>query len=270
MRHKATDERVLEILAEGVLNASPEEIKRVAIASGIDVAALEKKVREKIAERTAIAEDSQRGSFSVGETVALRSDPKRIGVVTAVTPSNRETRYSVFIEGRMEMLYASQLQPADLAPTAIQATSNELNARLTALQIAAPSLANLYSLQAGRVDFIPYQFRRNYRGGELRWRKRSMYGSMHCARDMSGGSPPAMRTTLIAAFGTRPSKSTRIRPISNSCRTRRTRRTRTRAGARFELTKDAVIFHHNGRPFERNDIEGITGIGNTTKTKRTR
>ncbi|WP_439364240.1 sacsin N-terminal ATP-binding-like domain-containing protein [Bradyrhizobium sp. DASA03005] len=35
--------------------------------------------------------------------------------------------------------------------------------------------------------------------------------------------------------------------------------------ARFELTKDAVIFHHNGRPFERKDIEGITGIGNTTK-----
>lgn len=159
MRHKATDERVLEILAEGVLNASPDEIMRVAIASGIDVAMLERKVREKIAERTSIAENSEKISFSVGETVALRSDPKRVGVVTAVTPSNRETRYSVFVDGRMEMLYASQLQSADLAPTAIQATSDELNARLTALQIAAPSLANLYSLQAGRIDFIPYQFR---------------------------------------------------------------------------------------------------------------
>ncbi|MBN8958647.1 MAG: hypothetical protein J0H17_19085 [Rhizobiales bacterium] len=28
---------------------------------------------------------------------------------------------------------------------------------------------------------------------------------------------------------------------------------------------DAVIFDHDGRPFERRDIEGITGIGNTTK-----
>lgn len=35
--------------------------------------------------------------------------------------------------------------------------------------------------------------------------------------------------------------------------------------ARFELTSDAVIFDHDGRPFERRDIEGITGIGNTTK-----
>ena len=35
--------------------------------------------------------------------------------------------------------------------------------------------------------------------------------------------------------------------------------------ARFELTPSAVIFDHDGRPFERRDIEGITGIGNTTK-----
>src|SRR5262249_58588759 len=35
--------------------------------------------------------------------------------------------------------------------------------------------------------------------------------------------------------------------------------------ARFELTSTAVIFDHDGRPFERLDIEGITGIGNTTK-----
>jgi hypothetical protein len=35
--------------------------------------------------------------------------------------------------------------------------------------------------------------------------------------------------------------------------------------ARFELMPTAVIFDHNGRSFERRDIEGITGIGNTTK-----
>jgi ATP-dependent helicase HepA len=109
--------------------------------------------------RVAAAERSERTSFSVGETVALRSDPKRVGVVTLITPSNRETRYGVFIDGRVETLYASQLLPADIAPAAIGATINELNARLTALQLAAPSLSNLYSLQAGRIDFIPYQFR---------------------------------------------------------------------------------------------------------------
>ena len=159
MNPKVFDDRALALLAEGVLEASPDEIVRVAVAHGVDVAALEKKVRAMIAARVDAAEKSERTSFSIGETVALRSDPKRVGVVTSVTRSNRETRYGVFIEGRMETLYSSQLLPADIAPEAIGATLNELNARLSALQLAAPSLANLYSLQAGRIDFIPYQFR---------------------------------------------------------------------------------------------------------------
>jgi superfamily II DNA or RNA helicase len=159
MSPSVTDDRALALLAQGVLDASPEEIMRVAVANGVDVTALESKVRAMIEARVAAAERSERTSFSIGETVALRSDPKRVGVVTSITPSNRETRYGVFIDGRMETLYGSQLLPANIAPTAICATVNELNARLTALQLAAPSLANLYSLQAGRIDFIPYQFR---------------------------------------------------------------------------------------------------------------
>ena len=159
MSTKVTDDRALALIAESILDASDEEIARVATANGVDVAALEQKVRAMIEKRISAAQASDRTSFGIGETVALRSDPGRIGVVTSITPSNRETRYGVFIDGRMEMLYASQLTPADIAPSVIVATTGELNARLTALQLTAPSLANLYSLQAGRIDFIPYQFR---------------------------------------------------------------------------------------------------------------
>jgi hypothetical protein len=35
--------------------------------------------------------------------------------------------------------------------------------------------------------------------------------------------------------------------------------------ARFTLGATKIIFEHDGRPFSRGDIEGITGIGNTTK-----
>jgi hypothetical protein len=35
--------------------------------------------------------------------------------------------------------------------------------------------------------------------------------------------------------------------------------------AKFILDRDAITFEHNGRPFSREDIVGITGIGNTTK-----
>ena len=35
--------------------------------------------------------------------------------------------------------------------------------------------------------------------------------------------------------------------------------------ASFRLSGDAIVFEHDGRPFDRADIEGITGMGNTTK-----
>jgi hypothetical protein len=34
---------------------------------------------------------------------------------------------------------------------------------------------------------------------------------------------------------------------------------------RFRLEPSCILFEHDGRPFDRDDIEGITGIGNTTK-----
>ncbi|TPI10334.1 hypothetical protein FJW06_23620 [Mesorhizobium sp. B4-1-3] len=34
---------------------------------------------------------------------------------------------------------------------------------------------------------------------------------------------------------------------------------------RFRLEPTRIVFEHDGRPFDRDDIEGITGIGNTTK-----
>lgn len=34
---------------------------------------------------------------------------------------------------------------------------------------------------------------------------------------------------------------------------------------RFYLYADRIVFEHDGRPFDRDDIKGITGIGNTTK-----
>lgn len=86
------------------------------------------------------SERTERSQFSIGETVALRSDPSRIGVVTSTTTSNRKMRYGVFIDGRIQNLYASQIMPAAPAPASVGATLEELNARLTALQLVAPSL----------------------------------------------------------------------------------------------------------------------------------
>ncbi|KQN92155.1 hypothetical protein ASE90_05350 [Sphingomonas sp. Leaf67] len=152
-------DQLLALIAEGILEASDDEIVAAAQAHGVDVTALERKVREIISTRVTAIQAAPQPNFAIGATVALRSDPARIGVITGVTPSNRETRLSVFIDGRLETWYLSQVVAADLAPGAVHATLDEFSARLTALQLSEPSIANLYSLQAGRIDFIPYQFR---------------------------------------------------------------------------------------------------------------
>ena len=100
------------------------------------------------------------GGFQKGEMVCLRSDAALVGVVMEALPGSPESRYRVFLNGRPGLYYASQLQlqaaPADsidILPLAA------FEAHLSALQIRHPSLSTLTSLQAARVNFIPYQFR---------------------------------------------------------------------------------------------------------------
>ena len=97
-------DQVLALIAESILEASDEEILEAARAHGVDVEALERKVREIIAARLTIARAEPVRPLAIGETVALRSAPARIGVITGITPSNRETRLSIFIDGRLETL----------------------------------------------------------------------------------------------------------------------------------------------------------------------
>ena len=98
--------------------------------------------------------------FLPGHIVVLKADPSVKGAVVEVLPSQPETRVKVFIDGDVSTYYASQLQAEDQPDKNFQALScDQFHAHLTALQIRHPSLSTLYSLNAARVDFIPYQFR---------------------------------------------------------------------------------------------------------------
>ena len=69
-------------------------------------------------------------------------------------------RVRVFTEGNIHTYYASQLKTEERPEDTFQSLSrDQFHAYLTALQIRHPSLSKLYSLNAARVDFIPYQFR---------------------------------------------------------------------------------------------------------------
>ena len=98
--------------------------------------------------------------FSLGQIVFLESDSSVRGVVVEVLPSQPENQIRVFVEGNIQTYYASQLDVEDnLDDEAKFLSCGQFHAHLTALQIQQPSLSTLYSLNAARVDFIPYQFR---------------------------------------------------------------------------------------------------------------
>jgi len=99
-------------------------------------------------------------TYAPGDIVRLRADPGKSGAVTSVMPSEQETRYQVFIDGKVGPYYETQLMPSDSSdesPTTVSLA--EFHARLTALQLLHPGISSLYSLHAARIEFIPYQFR---------------------------------------------------------------------------------------------------------------
>ena len=98
--------------------------------------------------------------FAPGQIVFLRSDPSVRGAVVSVTSGIPEDRIEVFVDGSRQTFYASQLEVETEPDDDLQnLTCDQFHAYLTALQIRYPGLSNLYSLNAARVDFVPYQYR---------------------------------------------------------------------------------------------------------------
>lgn len=98
--------------------------------------------------------------FEPGQIVCVRADTTIRGAVISVMPGKPENRFKVFVSGETQTFYASQLQAEDVPDDDTESfPCEQFHAYLTALQIRYPSLSTLYSLNAARVDFIPYQFR---------------------------------------------------------------------------------------------------------------
>lgn len=97
--------------------------------------------------------------FTLGQIVLLKADPTTRGAVVAVLPGSPESRINVFVNGSVQTFYPSQLQ-IEVQTDQFQSLScDEFHAYLTALQIRYPAISALYSLNAARIDFIPYQYR---------------------------------------------------------------------------------------------------------------
>jgi hypothetical protein len=98
---------------------------------------------------------ASQGAFDPGQLVRLKAQPTVTGAVVARVTADPEDRYQVFHDGAVATYYASQIEPA-ARPSVTPAA---LHAALTAAQLRHPSIGNLYSLFASRIQFVPYQFR---------------------------------------------------------------------------------------------------------------
>ncbi|MYB96874.1 helicase [Candidatus Poribacteria bacterium] len=96
--------------------------------------------------------------FARGQIVFLKADPSTRGAVVDVSPGTPENQIHVFVGQKVHTFYPSQLQLEVQDDSCIFAC-DDFHAYLTALQIQYPGLSTLYSLNAARVDFIPYQYR---------------------------------------------------------------------------------------------------------------
>jgi SNF2 family N-terminal domain. len=105
-------------------------------------------------------EETPAAEFEPGKIVFLKSNPEIKGALLSIMPGKPENRYNVFIDGKTQTFYASQIQTEDQKDEdSIFLSCHKFHSYLTALQIRHPGLSTLYSLNAARVDFIPYQFR---------------------------------------------------------------------------------------------------------------
>ena len=97
--------------------------------------------------------------YKIGQFVKPKSNPDKRGPIVNVEPGKPEVRYGVFIDNSTQTFYESQIEPEQSSDELNPLSCNNFHALLTALQLRYPGLSNLYSLNAARIDFIPYQFR---------------------------------------------------------------------------------------------------------------
>ena len=103
---------------------------------------------------------NERLTFKDKQIVQLKSDSSKRGPVLAVQELEAENRYQIFMQGASKWFYESQLEAVSGEEEGqALVTLDQFHAHLTALQIQHPGLSTLYSLNAARVDLIPYQFR---------------------------------------------------------------------------------------------------------------
>lgn len=93
--------------------------------------------------------------ISIGSMVTLVSDPSKAGAVIGIDNG----KYTVWMGDAPQTFFREQIQTKAMHVMAEHLPLAKVRSALTAYQINNPGSSNLYSLNAARIDFVPYQFR---------------------------------------------------------------------------------------------------------------
>ena len=88
----------------------------------------------------------------------VKARPELTGVVTQAVESGAQLRLTVFHGPLTQTYYESQLELVE-AKGGEHLSAEDLKARLTAAHVLHPSVSRLYSLNSGRIEYEPYQYR---------------------------------------------------------------------------------------------------------------
>jgi len=141
------------ISADSMLIEQVRRLKQEALSSIVSTTTAEISVPPAPTQPETVTE------FALGAVVRLKSTPETTGAIIQVNFGAPESRYVVFVNGRPQQYYASQLELVSVENIPEEVSLETFHACLTALHLHHPGLLNLYSLHAARIDYIPYQFK---------------------------------------------------------------------------------------------------------------
>lgn len=116
-------------------------------------------IEESHHEATATENVITSGDIKEKSLVCPVAQPDVKGVVLSVESIGTTQKFEVFIEGSVKIFYSGQIKLVNDTPTYNWIDLSTLQSYLSAFEINNPSAGNLYSLNAARIDFVPYQFR---------------------------------------------------------------------------------------------------------------
>lgn len=103
--------------------------------------------------------DSNNEEIKEKSLVSIVGQPSVKGVVMSISDMGVLKKYDVFVDGAIKTFYTGQIELVTEGAHYSWVDLGTLKSYLSAFEINNPSAGSLYSLNAARIDFVPYQFR---------------------------------------------------------------------------------------------------------------